>query len=152
MRPGSVPREPEVLLAEERAKQAVVAPASILEPIEHVENLVIPGPAGDLPVRLYPPEGSGPFPVLLFFQKSWCWGHLDTHEIMCRGLCRGAGFLVLTVDYRLAPEDPFPAGLEDGYAATCWMAAHAAEFQGDPARIAVGGESGGGNFAAATPS
>ena len=147
--PGSIPREPEVLLAEERAKQVVVAPGSKLEPTAHVENRVIPGPAGDLPVRLYTPEGTGPFPILLFFQKSWCQGNLDTHEIMCRSLCRGAGCLVLTVDYRLAPEDPFPAGLEDCYAATCWMAAHAAEVQGDPARIAVGGESGGGNFAAA---
>jgi acetyl esterase len=149
VQPGSIPREPEVLLAEERAKLAVVAPGSELEPIAHVENLVIAGPAGDLLVRLYTPEGTGPFPVLMFFQKSWCAGNLDTHDIMCRSLCRGAGSLVLTVDYRLAPEDPFPAGLEDCYAATCWMAAHAAEFQGDPTRIAVGGESGGGNFAAA---
>jgi len=144
--PGSTPRKPEILLAEQRAAAEKAKPmaalASELEPIAYVENLVIPGPAGDLPVRLYTPEGTGPFPVLMFFQKSWCSGHLDTHEIMCRGLCRGIGCLVLTVDYRLAPEDPFPAGLEDCYAATCWMAAHAGEFQGDPARIAVGGESG----------
>jgi acetyl esterase len=120
-----------------------------VEPVARVENQVIPGPAGDIPVRLYTPEGTGPFPVLMFFQKSWCWGNLDTHEIICRDLCRGAGCLVLTVDYRLAPEHPFPAGPEDCYAATRWMAAHAAEFQGDPARIAVSGESGGGNFAAA---
>jgi acetyl esterase len=153
MRPGSVPREPEVLLAEERANvekvKSMVALASELEPVAHVENLMIAGPAGDLLVRLYTPEGTGPFPVLMFFQKSWCHGNLDTHEIMCRGLCRGAGCLVLIVDYRLAPEDPFPAGLEDCYTATCWMAAHSAEFQGDPTRIAVGGESGGANFAAA---
>ena len=150
---GSVPREPMALLAEQRAAiekaKPLAALAGELEPGAHVENRVSAGPAGDLPVRLYTPEGSGPFPVLMFFQKSWCAGSLDTHEIMCRYLCREAGCLVLTVDYRLAPEDPFPAGLEDCYAATCWMAAHAAEFQGDPARIAVGGESGGGNFAAA---
>ena len=73
-KPGSVPRRPEVLLAEEResVKQATVAPGSTLEPVAHIENLVIPGPAGDLPVRLYTPEGLGPFPVLMFFQKSWC--------------------------------------------------------------------------------
>ena len=151
--PGSTPRKQEVLLAEQRAtaekSKPMAALTSELEPVAHVENLVIAGPAGDLPVRLYTPEGTGPLLVLLFFQKSWCAGNLDTHEIMCRGLCRGAGCLVLTVDYRLAPEHPFPAGLEDCYAATCWMAAHAAEFQGDPARMAVGGESGGGNFAAA---
>ena len=149
--PGSVPRRPEVLLAEEResVKQTTVAPGSTLESVAHIENLVIPGPAGDLPVRLYTPEGIGPFPVLMFFQKSWVHGNLDTHEMMCRSLCGGADCLVMTVDYRLAPEDPFPAALEDCYTATCWMAAHATEFQGDPIRIAVGGESGGGNFAAA---
>jgi acetyl esterase len=151
MKPGSIPRKPEVLLAEERAKvkKTIAAPASTLEPVACVENRVIAGPAGDLPLRLYTPEGAGPFPILMFFQKSWCAGNLDTHELMCRSLCRGADCLVLTVDYRLAPEDPFPAALEDCYAATCWVAAHAAEIQGDPSRIAVGGESGGGNFAAA---
>jgi acetyl esterase/lipase len=150
MKPGSTPRRPEVLLAEQResVKQTTIAPGSTLESVAHVENLVIPGPAGDLPVRLYTPEEAGPFPVLMFFQKSWCMGNLDTHDPMCRSLCHKAGCLVMTVDYRLAPENPFPSALEDCYAATCWMAAHAPEFQGDPTRIAVGGESGGGNFAA----
>jgi acetyl esterase/lipase len=68
---------------------------------------------------------------------------------LCRCLCRGAGCLVLSVDYRLAPEHKFPAGLEDCYAATCWMAAHAEQLQGDPTRVAIGGDSGGGNFTAA---
>ncbi len=124
-KPGSAPRRPEVILAESResVKQATVAPGSTLEPVAHIENLVIPGPAGDLPVRLYTPEGIGPFPVLMFFQKSWVHGNLDTHEMMCRSLCGGADCLVMTVDYRLAPEDPFPAALEDCYTATCWMAA-----------------------------
>ncbi len=70
VKPGSVPREPKVLLDEERAKQVVVAPGSTLEPIAHVENLVIAGPAGDIPVRLYTPEGTVPFPILMFFQKN----------------------------------------------------------------------------------
>src|SRR6266487_2214003 len=149
--PGSVPRRPEVLLAElrESVKQTTVAPASTLESVAHIENLVIPGPAGDLLVRLYTPEGAGRFPVLMFFQKSWCAGNLNTHEMMCRSLCGGADCLVMTVDYRLAPEYPFPAALEDCYAATSWMAVNATKLQGDPTRIAVGGESGGGNFAAA---
>jgi acetyl esterase len=150
---GSVPREPMVLLAESRANderaKPMVALANELEPVAHVENRVIPGPAGDLPVRLYTPEGIGPFPVLMFFHGGGVAGNLDTHEIMCRCLCREAGCLVLSVGFRLPPEHPFPAGLEDCYAATCWMAAHAAQFQGDPARIAVGGDSGGGNLAAA---
>src|SRR5947207_6452261 len=153
MKPGSVLRRPEVLLAElrESVKQTTVAPASTLEPVAHIESLVIPGPAGDLLVCLYTPEGAGPFPVLMFFQKSWCAGNLNTHEMMCRSLCGGADCLVMTVDYRLAPEDPFPAGLEDCYAATSWMAAQAEEFPCDPTRIAVGGEGGGGSFAAAVP-
>ncbi len=149
--PGSSPRRPEAILAESResVKQITVQPGSTLAPIASVENFVIPGPAGGLPVRLYTPEGAGSFPVLMFFQKSWCHGNLDTHEIMCRQLCHGAGCLVMTVDYRLAPENPFPAALEDCYIATSWMSIHAAEHQGDAARIAVGGESGGGNYAAA---
>src|SRR5215831_8188478 len=143
-KPGSAPRRPEVLLAElrESVKQISLAPGSTLEPVAHIENLVIPGPAGDLPIRLYTPEGIGPFPVLIFFQKSWTHGNLDTHDQMCRSLCSGVRCLVMTVDYRLAPEYPFPAALEDCYAATSWMFVHALEFQGDPKRIAVGGESG----------
>jgi acetyl esterase len=130
-------------------KQATTVPGSTRVSILQIENFVIPGSAGDLPVRLYTPEGKGPFPVLMFFQKSWCAGNLDTHEMMCRSLCRGAGCLVMTVDYRLAPESPFPAALEDCYTAITWMTSNAPKLHGDPTRIAVGGESGGGNFAAA---
>ncbi len=151
--PGSVPREPMVLLADVRANdekaKAIAALASTREPGVYVENRVIPGPAGDIPARLYTPEGIGPFPVLMFFHGGGAAGNLDTHELMCRRLCREAESLVLSVDHRRPPEHPFPAGLEDCYAATCWMAAHAGQFQGDPARIAVGGDSGGGNLAAA---
>ena len=151
MKPGKAPRRPEELLAELRAsvKQSSVAPVTTQVSAVQIKNLVIPGPTEDLPVRLYIPEGEGPFPVLMFFQKSWCAGNLNTHEMMCRSLCRGAGCLVMTVDYRLAPESPFPAALEDCYTATTWMAKNATKLNGDPARIAVGGESGGGNFAAA---
>ncbi len=106
MKPGKAPRRPEELLAElrESVKQTTVAADSTQVSVVQIENLVIPGPTGDLPVRLYTPQGNGPFPVLMFFQKSWCAGNLDTHEMMCRSLCRGAGCLVMTVDYRLAPE------------------------------------------------
>src|SRR6516225_7846872 len=150
-KPGSAPRRPEVLLAEQResVRNVTLTPESKSIPVASVKNFVIPGPAEDLPVRLYTPEGVGPFPLLMFFQKSWLAGNLDTHGRMCRSLCRGAGCLVMTVDYRLAPENPFPAALEDCYAATSWMGAHAKEFKGDPTRIAVGGESGGANYAAA---
>ena len=150
---GRVPREPMVLLAESRANdggaKALMARASEMEPVAHVENRMIAGPAGNVPVRLYTPEGSGPFTILVYFHGGGAAGNLDTHEIMCRYLCREAGCLVLSVGFRLPPEHKFPAWLEDCYAATCWIAAHAAQFQGDATRIAVGGDSGGGNLAAA---
>ena len=78
MKPGKAPRRPEELLAElrESVKQTTVAPDSTQVSVVQIENLVIPGPTGDLPVRLYTPEGNGPFPVLMFFQKSWCAGNL----------------------------------------------------------------------------
>jgi acetyl esterase/lipase len=149
--PGSAPRLPEVFLAEERekVKQVVLAPDNSLESVAHIDNFMISGSAGDLPVRLYTPQGKSPFPVLLFFQKSWCQGNLDTHEMMCRSLCSRLGCIVMTVDYRLAPENPFPAAIEDCYSATSWMSVHATELLGDTERIAVGGESGGANIAAA---
>lgn len=149
------PREPLVLLAELRAntspqavKQAIKALGSEPVPVAHVEDRMIPGPAGGIPVRLYTPQGPGPFPVLVFFHGDWIAGNLETHDTMCRCLCHGASCLVLSVDYRLAPEHKFPAGLQDCYAATCWMAIHAAQLHGDPTRIAIGGDSGGGNLAA----
>ena len=149
----SLPREPLVLLAELRANDERVKPfvtqASLREPVAHVENLMIPGPIEAIPVRLYTPEGSGPFPILVYFHGGgWVAGSVDTHDLGCRRLCREACCLVMSVDYRLPPEHKFPAGLEDCYAAVRWMYVHAIQWQGDPSRIAVGGDSGGGNFAA----
>ncbi len=119
------------------------------EPVAHVENRTIPGPAGEIPVRVYTPEGSSPFPVLVFFHGGgWVICDLDTHDGTCRSLCNGAGCVVVSVDYRLAPEHKFPAAPEDCYAATQWAARHAAEINGDPARIAIGGDSAGGNLTA----
>src|SRR6266566_2423305 len=110
------------------------------EPVAHVENRGIPGPAGDIPVRIYTPAGNGPFPILVFFHGGgWVIGDLDTHDNICRSLTNQAGCIVVSVDYRLAPEHKFPAAPEDCYAATKWVALNAASFGGDPARIAVGG-------------
>ena len=152
-RPGSTPRDPMVLLAQLRANdegaKAIVAQADQLEPVAHVENRMIAGPMGDIPVRFYTPEGSGPFPILVYFHGGGAAGSIDTHEIICRCLCREAGCIVVSVGFRLPPENKFPVGLEDCYAATCWTAAHAAQFRGDATRMAVGGDSGGGNLAAA---
>ncbi len=119
------------------------------EPVAHVENRTIPGPAGAIPVRIYTPAGSGPFPVLVFFHGGgWVICNLDTHDGHGRSLCNGAGCVVVSVDYRLAPEHKFPAAPEDCYAATQWVATHAAEINGDPARLAIGGDSAGGNLTA----
>ena len=151
---GSVPRAPEVLLEymranDEQAKMAAVESAATL-PVGRVEERAIPGPAGAVSVRLYVPEGRGPFPVLLYLHGGgWVSGNLDTEDSGCRYFCRQIGCLVLSVDYRLPPDHPFPAGLEDCYAAACWLAGQAAQSGGDPARLAVCGASGGGNFAAA---
>ena len=119
-------------------------------PVARHENHTLPGPAGDLPVRLYAPEADGPLPVLAYFHGGgFVIGDLDTHDGTCRELAVGAECLVVSVDYRLAPEHPFPAAPEDCYAATAWLAEHCAELGGDPTRLAVGGDSAGGNLAAA---
>lgn len=118
-------------------------------PVAQVVNRTIPGPAGELPVRIYTPAGSGPFPALVFFHGGgWVIGDLDTHDTLCRSLCNGAGCVVVSVDYRLAPEHKFPAAPEDCYAATRWVAGHAAEINANAGRIAIGGDSAGGNLTA----
>jgi acetyl esterase len=119
--------------------------------VARVENRVVPGPAGDIPVRIYWPEGEGPFPVLVWFHGGgWVLGDLDTADNTCRDLTVGAGVIVVSVDYRLAPEHPFPAGVEDTYTAACWAVDNAVALGGDPERVAVGGDSAGGNLAAVT--
>ncbi len=119
------------------------------EPVANVENRKIPGPGGEIPIRIYTPQGSGPFPILVFFHGGgWVIGDIDSHDPTCRRLTNLAECLVVSVDYRLAPEHPFPAAPEDCYAATQWVAAHATELHADASRIAVGGDSAGGNLSA----
>lgn len=111
-------------------------------------DLRMPGPGGDLTLRVYRPQGEGPFPVLVYFHGGgFVLGNLDSHSHICRELVVRSGAMVVSVDYRLAPEHPFPAAVDDAYAAVCWIAAHAAEFGGDGSRLAVGGDSAGGNLA-----
>lgn len=114
-----------------------------------VVDLAIPGPGGRIPVRIYTPPGDAPRPLLVFFHGGgWVIGDLDTHDRECRMLCNDAGVLVIAVDYRLAPEHPFPAAHEDCWAALQWAHDNAAELGGDASRMAVGGDSAGGNLAA----
>lgn len=119
-------------------------------PVHQVEDRDISGPSGSIPVRIYTPEGSGPFPALVYFHGGgWVLGSIETHDPICRELAQSVGCVVISVDYRLAPEHPFPMPLEDCYAAVSWVARHATEIQCDAQRIAVGGDSAGGNLAAA---
>ena len=117
--------------------------------IAGARDMTIPGPGGDLPVRVYTPEGRGPFPLLMFFHGSgFVMCNLDTHDHTARSLCRGSGALVVSVDYRLAPENKFPAAVEDVLAATRWWRANGAALNADVTRVAVAGDSAGGNLAA----
>lgn len=119
-------------------------------PLAYISDRMIPGPAGDLPIRIYTPLGTAPHPVLVYFHGGgWVVGNLDTQDMICRGLAHGAGCIVVSVDYRLAPEHRFPAAVDDSFAATLWVRAHAAELGADADRIAVGGDSAGAVLAGA---
>ncbi len=115
-----------------------------------VRDLRIDGPGGDLPIRTYRPDRENP-PTLVFTHGGgWTLGTLDSADNICRELASRAGCLVLSVDYRLAPEHPFPAATDDAYAALEWAAEYAEDLGGDPERLGVAGTSAGGNLAAAS--
>jgi acetyl esterase len=119
------------------------------EPVARVENRTLPGPAGEIPVRIYVPQTNGPLPVVAYFHGGgFVYCSLDTHDDTCRALANASGCSVVSVDYRLAPENKFPAAPEDAYAVTRWLADNGAEIGVDPQRIAVAGDSAGGNLAA----
>ncbi|MBI91590.1 MAG: hypothetical protein CME05_00050 [Gemmatimonadaceae bacterium] len=127
-----------------------VPPEQDRPPIYQTEDRPVPGPAGDIPVRIFRPrETSETMPVLVWYHGGgWVLGSLDLSEVNCRQLANDADCVVVSVDYRLAPEHPFPAAIEDCLAATAWIHAHADELGADPQRIAVAGDSAGGNLAA----
>jgi acetyl esterase len=118
--------------------------------VGRVEDRSIPGPAGEIPVRIYwPLGGSGDLPLIVYFHGGgFVICDLDSHDGACRALSNEAGAVVVSVDYRLAPEHLFPAAPEDSYAATVWAAQHATDLGADPDRLSVAGDSAGGNLAA----
>lgn len=117
--------------------------------VDRVEDLRIPGPGGDIPARAYSPPAPGPL-VLWFHGGGWVLGGLEDSDALCRTLCNEVGAVVVSVDYRLAPEHPFPAAVDDCMAATAWAVAHAGDIGADGTRVAVAGDSAGGNLAAVT--
>ncbi len=182
-------------LSVEDARALVVPLRGPKERMGNIENRTIPGPAGEIAIRIYHPvPGSTPaaaesltcrveemrgrgdeedpssphllissslsrsgtdghsrplLPVVVFFHGGgWVVGSIASHDALCRRMCNASGCIVVSVDYRLAPEHRFPAAVDDSFAATDWVARHAAEIGGDPSRIAVCGDSAGGNLAA----
>lgn len=136
----------------EARKQAAQLRSKPLRPqaIERIENLTIPGPNGEIPIRIYTPEVSENLPILVFFHGGgWVLGDLEAADPACRVVAASAGCMIVSVDYRLAPEHKFPAPVEDAYAATCWVAKNAENIGGNPHKISVVGDSAGGNLAAA---
>ena len=120
------------------------------EKVADVDNRKIDGPGGKIPIRIYTPAGKGPFPVIVYYHGGgWVIADLDTYDATPRALANSVGAIVVSSHYRQAPEHKFPAAHEDAFAAYEWTLRHAKEFNGNPQRIALVGESAGGNMAAA---
>ncbi len=144
--PGATPVE------EERAaiRQVMRRWRGDPQPLPRVEDRRIPGPDGEVPVRVYWPSRADPQPILVFYHGGgFRLGDLDTYDPICRDLAARSGAIIVSVGYRLAPEHVYPAALVDSYAALEWVHSDAADIGGDPTRVAVGGDSAGGNLAAA---
>ncbi len=144
--------KPNYMLTVAEAREAMAERSKALAgdpvPLAGVEDRLIPGPGGELPIRVYTPHGKGPFPLLVYFHGGgWVIGSIQSHDHVCRALSFKVGCIVVSVDYRLAPEHKYPAAVQDAFAATRWVAAKAATLGGDGSRLAVGGDSAGGNLA-----
>ncbi len=135
--------------AREQAVRVARAMSGPTEPVARVDERLLPGPYGDIPVRIYLPQLHGSAPVLVYFHGGgWVVGNLETVDAFCRSITNLARCAVVSVNYRHAPEHQFPLPVEDAYAATQWVATHAGTLGGNPARLAVGGTSAGGTQAA----
>ena len=145
------PGTPPPTLTDQRAGihrlAAIVAPEPPIE-VYSVVDSTIPGPAGDVPVRTYRATSEPTATVVYFHGGGWMTGDLDSHDFLVRKLVQETGLVFVAVDYRLAPENPFPAGLDDCVAAATWVDDHAEEYGGIRGQMAVAGDSAGGNLAA----
>jgi len=149
-------RPPMETLSPEEARQAFTAGRKVTAPepqeVAEVRDLACPGPLGEIKLRAYRPRGTAAdevLPALIYFHGGgWLLGDLDSHDTACRHYANGARCRVISVDYRMAPEHKFPAAVDDSVAAARWIIAQAAAFKIDPARVAVGGDSAGGNLSA----
>ena len=152
----AVGRPPFETLTPTEARGAYIGSRQLLqpdpEPVSEVKELQAPGPAGPIPLRIYRGQGATagtPQPALIYFHGGgWVIGDLESHDQVCRALANAAPCIVVAVDYRLAPEHKFPAAVDDAIAATRWIAGNAERLGIDAARLAVGGDSAGGNLAA----
>ncbi len=133
------------------AREAMRARLAALGPFEEVAAVAdhqVPVAGGAITVRVYTPAAGGPHPALVYYHGGgWVIGDLETHDGICRALANHAGCVVASVDYRLAPESKYPVAVEDAYAALTWLVESAGRLAIDPRRVAVGGDSAGGNLA-----
>ena len=135
-------------LTPHQAREARILPPAGPD-VFRVDDMQAVGPEGPIPLRLYWPSDAANLPILVWYHGGgWVVGDLETGDATCRRLCNLAQCIVINVDYRLAPEAPYPAAVDDAYAAVVWAAQNAPRFRGDASRIAVGGDSAGGNLAA----
>ena len=148
---NSAKNKPYSQMPVEQARRQMIVATVLLgsaPDMHRTEELKVPVEGGEIPIRVYHPADVDDLPVLVYFHGGgWVLGNIDTHDGYCRALAAGAGIKVVSVDYRLAPEHKFPTAPEDCYAATCWIIENAKNFGGDPQRVAVGGDSAGGNLA-----
>ena len=120
------------------------------EPVASIDDVIIPSPGHDLELRVYTPSGAGPFGALVYFHGGgWVIGTADTYQVVCRALANASGCKVLVPTYRMAPEYKYPIAVEDCYNAFSWIVEHSSELDIDPNRVAIGGDSAGGNLTAA---
>lgn len=147
--PGPPPHEIPVADARAAHSQEAARLCGPGEPVAEVRELRVPAADGEVPVRTFRPDGDGALPVVVYLHGGgWMMGTLDSYDSLLRALANASGAIVAGVDYRLAPEHRYPAALDDALAAIRWVAAHAEDLGGDGARLAVAGDSAGGNLAA----